>query len=155
MNDTTIEIRPGRADDAATIAEFNVRMAQETEGRTLDRAILDTGVRAALADASKARYFVAEAGDGHVVGQLMITLEWSDWRNGEIWWIQSVYVHADYRGRGVFRKLYRHVAELAKQQGAAGLRLYVERENAAAQTTYAQLGMTMTHYLVMEEMFDR
>ena len=101
MTDTTptIEIRPARADDAAMIAEFNARMAHETEALTLDRAILDAGVRAALADPNKARYFVADAG-GKVVGQLMITLEWSDWRNGEIWWIQSVYVHVDYRGRG-------------------------------------------------------
>lgn len=156
MTDTTptIEIRPARADDAAMIAEFNARMAHETEALTLDRAILDAGVRAALADPNKARYFVADAG-GKVVGQLMITLEWSDWRNGEIWWIQSVYVHVDYRGRGVFKNLYCHVAELARQQGAAGLRLYVERENVAAQKTYAQIGMSMTHYLVMEEMFDR
>jgi len=154
MTDTSIEIRPARADDVATIADFNARMAHETEGLTLDRAILDAGVRSALADANKGRYFVADAGE-KVVGQLMITLEWSDWRNGEIWWIQSVYVHVDYRGRGIFKKLYRHVAELARQQGAAGLRLYVERENGAAQKTYAQLGMSMTHYLVMEEMFDR
>ena len=113
--------------------------------------MLTAGVRAGLADEAKARYFVAEM-DGRVVGQLMLTLEWSDWRNGEIWWIQSVYVHADHRRRGVFKAIYRHVESLAKQSGAVGLRLYVEKHNAAAQSTYASLGMNMAEYLVMENL---
>jgi len=145
-------IRPGEARDADTIADFNAAMAAETEHLTLDRPTLLAGVRAALADANKARYFVADAG-GRVVGQLMLTREWSDWRNGDIWWIQSVYVRPDFRGRGVFKALYRHVQQLARGEGAVGLRLYVEKENAAAQKTYESLGMTPTHYLVMEEMF--
>jgi ribosomal protein S18 acetylase RimI-like enzyme len=149
-------IRPGEVRDACTIADFNAAMAAETEHLTLDRATLLAGVHAALADANKARYFVADASAGcshRVVGQLMLTREWSDWRNGDIWWIQSVYVAPEFRGRGVFKALYRHVEQLARAEGAVGLRLYVEQENGAAQKTYASLGMAMTHYLVMEEMF--
>src|SRR3954453_4018815 len=148
-------IRAAREPDAETIAEFNAAMAMETEHLALDRATVRAGVRAALVDPSKARYFVACAGgaDGQVVGQLMITLEWSDWRNGDIWWIQSVYVTPNYRGKGAFRALYRHVQRLAREQAAVGLRLYVERENEAAQRTYAALGMKLTHYYVMEEIF--
>jgi ribosomal protein S18 acetylase RimI-like enzyme len=151
MSDT-VQIRAARPEDAEVIADFNARMARETEGHAPDATTLAAGVRAALADPSKARYFVAEI-DGRVAAQLMITLEWSDWRNGDIWWIQSVYVDPQFRRRGAFRALYRHVAQLARERGAVGLRLYVEKENAAAQRTYAELGMQMTHYLVMEEMF--
>jgi ribosomal protein S18 acetylase RimI-like enzyme len=152
MTQADFHIRPGAPRDAETIADFNAAMAQETEHLTLDRPTLLAGVRAALADVSKARYFVADAG-GRVVGQLMLTREWSDWRNGDIWWIQSVYVARDFRGRGVFKALYRHVQQLARVAGAAGLRLYVEKENGAAQKTYESLGMSLTHYLVMEELF--
>jgi ribosomal protein S18 acetylase RimI-like enzyme len=147
-----ILIRAGRAEDAEAIAEFNARLARETESIELDRATVLAGVRAALADASKGRYFVAEQG-GAVVGQLMLTREWSDWRNGDLWWIMSVYVDAAFRGRGVFKALYGHVEQRARQEGAVGLRLYVEKENAAAQRTYAKLGMSLTHYLIMEQMF--
>jgi GNAT superfamily N-acetyltransferase len=148
----SLNIRPATIEDAETIAEFNARMARETEGLALDRATLAAGVRAVFEKQTGARYFVAEAA-GRIVGQLMLTDEWSDWRNGAIWWIQSVYVDADMRGQGVFRSLYRHVEALAREQGAVGLRLYVERENAAAQRTYARLGMSMTHYGLMERMF--
>jgi GNAT superfamily N-acetyltransferase len=144
-------VRPARIEDAPTLTTFNVAMAQETEHLTLDLATLTAGVHAALADANKARYFVAET-DGRVVGMLMLTLEWSDWRNGEIWWIQSVYVHPEFRRRGVFAALYHHVEELAQRYGAVGLRLYVVKHNVAAQTTYARLGMDMSEYLVMENL---
>ena len=146
-----LTLRPARPDDAATLIDFNAAMALETEHLALDRAVLSVGVRAGLADANKARYFVAEVG-GRVVGQLMLTLEWSDWRNGEIWWIQSVYVHPDLRRRGVFAALYRHVEQLAREAGAVGLRLYVVRDNATGQATYRQLGMELTEYLVMENL---
>jgi ribosomal protein S18 acetylase RimI-like enzyme len=149
----TIHIRAGEARDAETIAEFNVRMARETEDLALDHPTVLAGVLAALADHHKGRYFVAAAGE-QVVGQLMLTREWSDWRNGDIWWVMSVYVHPDFRGRGIFKALYRHVERLAREEGAVGLRLYVETENAAAQKTYAALGMTMTHYRIMERMFQ-
>jgi ribosomal protein S18 acetylase RimI-like enzyme len=154
MSTSDISIRAARSEDADTIARFNAAMALETEGLTLDPLILAAGVRGALADPNKARYFVADSGE-RVVGQLMLTREWSDWRNGDIWWIQSVYVDRDFRGKGVFKSLYRHVENLAREEGAVGLRLYVEMENAAAQKTYAALGMSMTHYNIMEHMFER
>ena len=148
----SVIIRPGEIADAQAIADGNVKMAWETEHLRLDPATVLAGVRAALADAGKARYFIAEV-DGAVVAQLMLTHEWSDWRNGDIWWIESVYVTEQHRGRGVFGLLYRHVAEAAKRDGVVGLRLYVEKDNAAAQKIYAKLGMSITNYLVMEQMF--
>src|SRR3954465_15290334 len=128
MSDSPIIIRRATADDATTIVDFNAAMALETERLTLDRRTLDAGVRAALADDARAVYFLAEI-EGEVVGQLMITHEWSDWRNGPLWWIQSVYVHQDHRRRGVFRALYAHAREQAKRAGAVGVRLYVEENN--------------------------
>jgi ribosomal protein S18 acetylase RimI-like enzyme len=150
MNVTVRAAQPG---DTEVICEFNRLMALETENKTLDPAILKSGVAAMVSDVHKGRYFVAEVG-GAVVGQLGITLEWSDWRNGNFWWIQSVYVRKDARRHGVFRKLYEHVREAAKQERAViGLRLYVEHENDVAQATYRKMGMTMTGYQVMEELF--
>jgi GNAT superfamily N-acetyltransferase len=143
-------IRRATTTDAPVIVEFNRRLAQESEGKTLDAEVIAAGVRAGLADPRKALYFVAEA-EGSVVGQMMITFEWSDWRNGWVWWIQSVYVRADFRRRGVFRALYEHVAGLARQDPEViGLRLYVERDNHAAQQTYLRMGMQWTSYLVLE-----
>lgn len=146
-----LTIRPALLTDAATVTAFNAAMALETEHLMLDPTILAAGVRAGLADPAKARYFVAES-EHRIVGQLMLTLEWSDWRNGEIWWIQSVYVHPQARRQGVFTAIYRHVEQLAKDHGAAGLRLYVVQHNHTGQQTYTQLGMTLTEYLVMEKM---
>ena len=148
--DGPMHIRPARPDDAETIADYNAKMATETEGLQLPPATVRAGVASALQEPHKARYFVAEI-DGRVVGQLMITREWSDWRNGDIWWIQSVYVDADHRRCGVFRALYQHARTEARAAGAVALRLYVEQDNRAAQQTYTQLGMSLTHYLVMEE----
>jgi len=145
-----LRIRIATIEDATTIADFNTRLAHETEHLALDGATLEAGVGAAIADPLKATYYLAEI-DGKVAGQLMITHEWSDWRNGDMWWIQSVYVAADFRRRGVFKALYEHVREAARKSGAAGIRLYVERENQKAQDTYRKLGMSMTPYLVMEE----
>jgi ribosomal protein S18 acetylase RimI-like enzyme len=154
MSDSPIIIRRGTITDTATIVEFNAAMALETEQLTLDRRTLDAGVRGALADEAKALYFLAEI-DGRVVGQLMITHEWSDWRNGPLWWIQSVYVHKDHRRRGVFRALYAYTRDEAKRAGAVGVRLYVEENNHIGQSTYRSLGMSMTHYRVMEETWAR
>jgi GNAT superfamily N-acetyltransferase len=145
-------IRRATIDDAESIIEFNARMAFETERRALDGATRARGVRAALNDGSKGVYYVAEVDDA-VVAQLLITHEWSDWRNGDLWWIQSVYVLPEHRQRGIFAALYRHVVLAARQDNAAGLRLYVERDNRPAQQTYQRLGMSMTHYAVMEEIF--
>src|SRR5262245_1410252 len=129
-------VRPAVPADAPVIADYNLRLARETEHRSLDPAVLARGVDRVLADPARGRYFVAEEG-GRVVGQLLLTYEWSDWRDGWIWWIQSVYVQADARRGGVFRALYDHVARSAEEgPDVVALRLYVERDNHAAQATY-------------------
>lgn len=146
----SVTIRQPHLADAPVIAEFNARLAQETEHLELDPVPLRAGVEAVLLDPAKGTYWVAEA-DGEVVGQLMITFEWSDWRNGVFWWIQSVYVRSDWRSRGAFKALYQHVHELAKSRGdVCGLRLYVERDNRRAQDTYRRLGLRSTHYDIYE-----
>jgi ribosomal protein S18 acetylase RimI-like enzyme len=145
----TIRIRPATPVDAAVIASFNAAMALETEHKSLDPSILRAGVGRAIAQPDAGRYFLAEIA-GQVAGQLMITFEWSDWRNANFWWIQSVYVHPDFRAKGVFKALYRHVEQLARQAKACGLRLYVERDNANAQEVYRRLGMENAGYFVFE-----
>ena len=150
MSEPDTTVRPGREADAARIALFNLRMAVETESLRLDPTTVERGVKAALADAAKGRYLVAERG-GEVVGCLMLTREWSDWRNGELSWVQSVYVDPEHRRRGVMRALFAAAEQSARDAGAVGVRLYVERENAAAQAVYRSLGMGETHYLVMEK----
>lgn len=146
-------IRPAEINDAGTIADFNCRLAAESENKTLDPETVKRGVHALLQVPSRGRYFVAET-DGEIVGQIMHTFEWSDWRNGDIWWIQSVYVHSDFRRRGVFRALSNHLEELARQSsGVVGIRLYVERDNQRAQQTYSSLGFDHPGYLVMERLF--
>lgn len=146
----TITVRPADTADADFVAHGNAAMALETEHKQLDLAIVGAGVRAALADPGKGRYFIAER-DHQRVGQLMFTCEWSDWRNGTFWWIQSVYVLPEARRSGVFRALFRHVESLARQDPAVcGIRLYVERENARAQATYRHCGLEDAGYTVME-----
>ncbi len=116
----------------------------------LDPARVRAGVVALLSDAAKGRYFVAEV-DGAVAGQVMVTYEWSDWRDGNIWWLQSVYVKRECRGQGVFRTLFRHVRNLAEADGdVCGLRLYVHAENSTARLTYERAGMKLTPYQVYE-----
>ena len=147
---TPLRIRPAVAADAPVIADFNRCLARETEHRELDPTRVGAGVAAVLADPAKGRYLVAEA-DGRVVGQLMLTFEWSDWRNGCFWWIQSVYVEAAHRGCGVFTRLYRHVERLAREDaGVCGLRLYMEHHNAPARAAYEKLGMKAAGYEVFE-----
>ncbi|MEX0704816.1 MAG: GNAT family N-acetyltransferase [Planctomycetales bacterium] len=148
-------VRAARLDDRETIVEFNCRLAEETEGLRLDRATVTAGVEAVLADVSKGRYFVACRKDREQpVGQLMHTREWSDWRNGDLWWLQSVYVVPDCRRLGVFRLLYDHALEAARgAPQVVGVRLYVEQHNAAAQDAYRRLGMREAGYLVMERIF--
>ena len=147
-----ISIRDARPEDADVIADFNLRIARETEAIALKPETVARGVRAVLADPAKGRYFVAEA-DGAVVGQLMITHEWSDWRNGDIWWVQSVYVRPEHRKKGAFKALYRHAEQEAKAVGAVGIRLYVDADNHNAQNAYLRLGMKLSNYQVMERMF--
>jgi len=143
-------IRPAIAEDAPVVAEFNRRLARETEGRELDADTVEAGVRALLADPSKGRYYVAvEAGE--VIGQIMHTHGWSDWGEGDIWWVPSVYVRAARRGQGVFTGLFRHLEALAlRDRGVRALRLYVERNNAPAQAVYRKLGLHGGEYEVME-----
>ncbi len=149
----TIEIRDATPGDASAIANFNSRLAEETEETSLEPDRINAGVAILLGDKAKGRYWVAEV-DGKVVGQIGVTYEWSDWRNGMLWWIQSVYVHPDYRGQGVFSSLYRHVELLAQEdKGVRGLRLYVETKNARAQDVYSSLGMQETTYQVMQTLF--
>ncbi len=153
MGQPALTIRAAEPSDLETVVEFNRRLALETEHKELPLATVRAGVAAALADPAKARYFLAMM-DGAVVGQLMLTREWSDWRNGDIWWIQSVFVASDARRRGVFTALYRHVERLAQSQaGVIGLRLYVEDHNVTAQHVYAALGMKPAGYRVLETLW--
>jgi len=147
-----LTIRDAVFEDAGTIAHNNAAMALETEHKLLDPATVRLGVQACIADPAKGAYFVVEdAANGTLVGQLMITHEWSDWRNGDFWWIQSVYVAPSARRAGVFRALYAHVEKLARStRGVCGLRLYVETENTRAQRTYENCGMRDAGYRVME-----
>lgn len=143
-------IRQATSKDASVIVRFNALIAEETEHRVLDSERLGKGVETILSDPSKGIYFLAEL-DGNAIGQLMITYEWSDWRNGNFWWIQSVYVDRLHRGEGVFRSLYRHVCDLASQRAdVCGLRLYVESQNERARRTYEQLGMKKARYEMYE-----
>jgi ribosomal protein S18 acetylase RimI-like enzyme len=147
-----MDLRLATQADARVLTEFNSAMALETERKQLLPEVIGVGVRALLDNPSSGFYVLAEEG-GRVVGALLITKEWSDWRNGSFWWIQSVYVRPEFRRRGVYKALYRHVQALAAQDpGVCGFRLYVERENARAQATYRALGMTETDYRVFEEL---
>jgi GNAT superfamily N-acetyltransferase len=149
-----IDIRPAIEGDIEVIAANNAALALESEHRRLAPDTIRAGVAAALADPSKGRYFVAVSA-GEVVGQIMHTYEWSDWRNGCFWWIQSVYVAQHARGQGVFRRLFDHLCTLARAQpDVCGLRLYVERGNARAQQTYRQCGLVDSGYFVMEDDFS-
>ena len=147
-----IIVRPAVQEDASAIAGFQILMARETEGIELDPQTVEKGVAAVFADRSKGEYFVAASG-GTVVGCLMVTPEWSDWRNGTVLWIQSVYVIPEMRGRGAYRLLYEHMqARVAASPALRGIRLYVDKRNTAAQGVYARLGMTREHYELFEWM---
>ncbi|CAN5234299.1 GNAT family N-acetyltransferase [soil metagenome] len=145
-----LSLRSATPADATIITEFNRRLAWESEAKTLDTPTLLAGVTACLNDPAKGFYTVAEL-NGEIVGQTLITLEWSDWRNGWFWWIQSVYVREDARGSGVFKALFEHLKQAATTDDEViGLRLYVEAENAKAQAVYKKLGMTETGYGLLE-----
>lgn len=145
-----LSVRPAEPADAAFLVRGNAALALETEHISLDPVRLRSGVEALLADPGRGVYFVAEAG-GRRAGHLLITYEWSDWRNGMFWWVQSVWVEPEFRGQGVFRALYGHVLGLARStSGVCGLRLYVEKDNRRAQQTYEKVGMRKTAYELYE-----
>jgi GNAT superfamily N-acetyltransferase len=151
----TLLIRDAGTDDQPAIIEFNRRLALETESKVLDLGVLAAGVAMALSRPEHLRYWVAALGTPPaVVGQAAITREWSDWRNGWLWWFQSVYIAEPYRGQGVFRALYQHIRQEAlSHSDVIGLRLYVEDSNHDAQKTYQALGMTPGGYSVYEELW--
>ena len=147
-----LTVRKGTAADAAAISRFNQAMALETEGKTLIPDKVDAGVRRLIGDPSLGFYMVAADG-GEIVACLLVTQEWSDWRNGLFWWIQSVFVQQGWRRQGVYSSLYAHVQKLADADPqVCGFRLYVEKDNVIAQQAYAALGMTATDYLIYEEL---
>lgn len=146
-----IVVRKASPSDAPVIKGFQQKMAWETEKITLDPDTVTKGVNAVFLDQSRGRYYVAVA-EGKVVASLLITYEWSDWRNRNVWWFQSVYVIPEFRRKGVFRKMYSHIRNLAEVQGIAGLRLYVETRNTVARRTYEVLGMSGEHYSFYEWM---
>ena len=150
--DNEIKIRIAEGRDAPAMIEFNQAMALETEGKRLEPEIISEGVRAVFSDERKGFYVVAETEQGKVVGGLMISTERSDWRNGWFWWIQSVYILPEARGRKIYSRLYDFVREKAHARpDVCGFRLYVEKENERARTVYEKLGMHETGYLMYEE----
>ena len=150
MNDIKITIREATLEDTESIIRFQEGMALETEGKVLDEALLRDGITAIFDSTQKGFYIVAEVGSV-VVGSLLITYEWSDWRNATFWWIQSVFVDANWRRNGVYRSMYDYVVNVAKsRKDICGIRLYVERTNTIAQETYKDLGMTHSHYDLYE-----
>jgi len=152
MSDS-VTVRPARPTDAETLVACNRAMAEESEDKGLDTAVLRRGVDYLLGHPRDGFYLMAERG-GEVAGTLMVTYEWSDWRAGRFWWIQSVYVLPAHRRSGVYRAMHAHVREQALADSeACGLRLYVERDNSGAMATYRALGMDETHYRLYEEEF--
>lgn len=146
-----IIIRKAIPEDAPAIIFFQQAMAMETEGIELKNEILTEGVKAVFNDPGKGAYFVADD-EGRVVASLMMTYEWSDWRNANVWWFQSVYVIPEYRRQGIFRMMYEFIKAEGLRAGIAGLRLYVESENHTAQKTYEAMGMDGSHYKTFEWM---
>lgn len=148
-----IQIREATERDTETIISFNREMARETEGKLLDFDTVASGVKAVFQSPQKGFYLVAEM-DGRVVGQLMVTTEWSDWRSGDFWWIQSVYVDPMFRRKGVYRRLHKAVVDMARsREKVCGIRLYVHSSNSPALKTYSRLNMAKTKYVVMEHEF--
>ncbi|MGK7880108.1 MAG: GNAT family N-acetyltransferase [Crocosphaera sp.] len=147
----TINVRLAQLSDAEDIVIFNQVMAKETESKILLPDIVLAGVNTLLTNPSQGFYIVAEI-DSQVVGCLMITKEWSDWRNGVFWWVQSVFVKEEYRRRGIYRRMYQFIKQLANEKDdVCGFRLYVKQNNTIAQETYKELGMTELPYLMFEE----
>ncbi len=150
-----ISVRKGQERDCQVLVDFNIAMARETEGKELSRKVVSEGVRNLLRNPQNGFYVIAERGND-VTGCLMVTTEWSDWRNGEFWWIQSVYVKPEFRRQGIYRTLYDFVrSKAAEKDNVCGFRLYVEQKNAVAQQTYRQMGMEEAPYKIFEELTNR
>jgi len=150
MNDGALIIRRASFADINPIVAFQLSMAEETEGKALDPEVVAEGVRSVLNQTDRGQYFLAEY-QGRVVGSLLITYEWSDWRNANFWWIQSVYVEPTSRRQGVYSAMHNHILRIARSNpGVCGVRLYVDRENKTAQSTYSSLGMYKSRYDLFE-----
>ncbi|MEO7659652.1 MAG: GNAT family N-acetyltransferase [Pyrinomonadaceae bacterium] len=146
-----MNIRLAEKGEVTALVEFNQAMALETEGNHLDPDTLTSGVSAVFDDPNKGFYVVADV-NGEIAGGLLVTFEWSDWRNGWFWYVQSVYILPQHRGQSIYSRLYEFVKQLATDRGdICGFRLYVEKENRHAQRVYDKVGMTETHYLMYEE----
>lgn len=141
--------QPG-IEDINSLVNFNIKMAKETENKILNKKIVTKGVSEVLTDTTLGYYVIAK-NKNTILGSLMITYEWSDWRNGMFWWIQSVYVEKEYRQQGVYKKMYSYIKDKAlKDNSCTGIRLYVEQENKIAQSVYTKLEMKETHYKLFE-----
>ncbi len=148
-----VTVRDARKNDVNSIVEFQINMAEETENLILHEDVITPGVMAVFEDHNKGRYFVAEIGDD-IAGSLLITYEWSDWRNGLVLWIQSVYVKSEHRGKGVFKAFYKHIQKMmnTNPERYKGIRLYVDKTNLGAQKVYDAVGMNGNHYQMYEWM---
>lgn len=148
-----VTIRDAKKSDINCIVEFQINMAEETENIILHEDVISPGVQAVFEDHHKGRYFIAEY-EGDTAGSLLITYEWSDWRNGTVLWIQSVYVKNEYRGKGIFKALYKHIQQLLNDNPDLykGVRLYVDKTNVTAQKVYNAVGMDGQHYQLFEAM---
>ena len=144
------QISVAEMQDTETLVQFQLAMAQESEGTQLDYVTVREGVKNAIEDESKAIYLIARNEDNEAIGSLMLTTEWSDWNNARYYWIQSVYVHPEFRRQGVFRELFEFARVIAENDNAGALRLYVDKENIVAQKVYQSLGMHESHYLMYE-----
>ncbi|HYQ55859.1 MAG TPA: GNAT family N-acetyltransferase [Draconibacterium sp.] len=145
-----MRIRQANSEDHKSLVDFQLAMAHETEGIDLHRPTVEKGVTAVLNDSTKGNYYVAEI-NGQVVSSLLTTFEWSDWRNGTILWIQSVYVLPEFRRKGVYRSMYAHIKEMVmNDSNLNGIRLYADKSNLPAQKTYEKLGMNQDHYVMFE-----
>jgi ribosomal protein S18 acetylase RimI-like enzyme len=143
------EIRLAVLRDHSALVEHNLAMALETENLELNKEVVEAGVLKLLKDSTKGFYLIAEMNQ-QIAGSLMITFEWSDWRNEDIWWIQSVYIRPDFRKKGIYKKLYNTVKKMALESGTGSIRLYVDQSNIQAKSVYLQLGMEHSHYDLFE-----
>ncbi len=150
MRDRNLIIRQASPADVNSIVAFQLEMAQETENRVLNPAVVDKGVASVLHDSGRGQYFIAEL-NGQVVGSLLITYEWSDWRNAYFWWIQSVYIDPTSRRRGIYSAMHNHILCMARSdRSVCGVRLYVDQMNKAGKATYSSLGMRKSRYDLYE-----